>query len=493
VLSRLSFELPRWKAVIPALLLGSVACSANAARSPYYDAIDIVEQGESPLTVGEDAFYYRSGVLWDLDGDGYADPILTISTYPHNEPHPVVVLSGAEGALAITESVFPAGAPWLRHSTQTHVVDYDGDGELDLLFSEAGLDFPPWTGERVGIARGLGGGRFLDVSDSVPSAAKNLRCYAMAAGDLRGDGSVQILLPAQTHPPDSGLLSWRDGGWDFQKDWIAEEIWWAQQLNAGTAMHILDIDGDGHDDLYVSGAWTIPSHRVMWGGEELPLSSPPTTLPEGPYGHNPWEELQITDEPFLTGGDVHHSIFADFTGDGALDLVSIHERVDAYAPGHEPEQEDGVAINSGVVYRELSLQVLQGDGGRTFVDISPSGADAELGRLYYSALFPIDLDQDGDLDLVGHYWNKSFNQPRWGTTLFINDGAGRFDRIDGQDAFPEIWRATSHVNRLGLGAFFPTRIHDDGTDGLFFTVDDRSASNPRLVITRVRLSGRFGG
>jgi hypothetical protein len=479
-------------------------------KSRYFENVGLLETTNIPLMPGDEDYTIRSSVIGDMDADGVVDAVFTLATYPENIAHPIVVLNGDGPVRNLADRVFPAGVPAIVHSNQIFFTDINNDELDDLLISEAGNDHPPWYNPDalVGIAFNRGGGIFEDVSAMVPEAAKGLRNYPLAAGDLYNDGVVRILLPSQEAPitrgPEkSGLLSWNGSEFEYQQNWIDMSLWWyPENLYAASFMAIRDIDADGWQDLYLSGSWTTPNHRILYGSADFPSVDQLVSLPEGPYGHTTWEHFQSPEVDYAQGADVNRVVFEDFDRDGDLDLVSIMEDVQLYKPGvfndlNHPWYSD-VSQNGGTIYANVWLQVLRNDGNRQFTDVTSQGRDA--GYRYYISLLPMDLDLDGDIDLLGQYWSKEYGEacvPQWGSTFFINQGDLVFHTVEAIDVFPELsskgvpvpWE--SDCDSLGLGVLFPTVITPEGIKGFFVYPIDFEPDHPELRVLRFQTTGRF--
>jgi len=491
------------------------APAEEISTSKYFDKVELLESAYIPLQAGDGDYTIRSSVIRDIDADGTADAILTIATYPVNISHPIVVLSGDGPVENIAEQVFPGGIPSVVHSNQIFFADIDNDSREDLLISEAGVDHPPWFNPDalVGIAMNRGGGIFEDVSATVPEAAKGLRNYPLAAGDLYNDGVIRIVLPSQaitgehpnySGPEKSGLLYWNGDKFVFEQNWIDMSLWWwPVNLYMSSFLAVQDIDGDGWQDLYVSGHWTTPNHRILYGSSDFPSEELLYTLPEGPYGHTTWETFMQPDVDFVRGSDVNRVVFEDFDKDGDLDIVSIMEDVQNYKPGVFEDRDHrwftDVSENGGAIYGNVWFQVLRNDGERQFVDVLTQGRD--LGYRYYIALLPVDIDLDGDTDLVGQFWNKTEHigepVPRWGSTLFINKGNLVFHTVEADEVFPELTSEAGQVSRaanfsaLGLGVLFPTVITPENIRGLLVAPNELNSADPELRVLRFQATGRF--
>lgn len=453
--------------------------------SAYFDHVELVETSTLAFEPGDDEYFPRSAALYDMNGDGYPEAIVTFATYPENIPHPIFIFDGQGPISNIAPELFPEGVPVIAHSNQIFFIDINNDGLEDMLISDAGLDRPPWVTEdsKIGIGINLGNGLWKNVSETVPEDAKGIRNYALAAGDIYNDGIVRIV-----YQTSRSLLFWNGTEFELQRNWVTQQFWnWDNVFHATSFMQVLDLDNDGWQDLYISGDWTTPNHRVIFGSENFPSKNSIVVLPDGPYGHTPWKTFE--EEGVARGADVNKVVFEDFDGDGDLDIVALMEDV------HN--------TTNSVDYKNFWFQVIRNDGERQFVDLTDLGQD--LGPRYYITFFSIDFDLDGDLDLLGHYWGKTWGDnacgQRWGTTLFINQGDFVFQKVEFDEVFPEpdltnyanlpsdMGSCTTH----GLGIFFPTSITQDQMEGLFVVPIEKYGNSDQrhLRILRILATGAF--
>jgi hypothetical protein len=119
--------------------------------------------------------------------------------------------------------------------------------------------------------------------------------YAVAAGDVNGDGRTDIL-----------AINATDLVWFKAPDWQKEVILGAGATTADNvtlAPH--DIDGDGRLDIALGAGWTRQNTGTLqWVRQNAPGSTPA------------WEVLPISAEPTL-----HRIRWADVDGDRKLDLI----------------------------------------------------------------------------------------------------------------------------------------------------------------------------
>ena len=240
------------------------------------------------------------------------------------------------------------------------------------------------------------------------------------------------------------------------------------------------------------------------GGKNFPSKDNLYTLPDGPYGYMNWETFQKSDKGVAQGADVNQVVINDFDGDGDPDIVAAMEKVENYKPGVFDDKKHAwytdVHNNGGAIYGDYWFQVLRNDGSRQFIDVTEQGRD--LGYRYYIALLPVDIDLDGDMDLIGQFWSKASYRggcaQRWGTTFLINEGGLVFRTVEATDVFPELssqamqHSQASHCSTLGLGVFFPTAINADGMKGLFVAPDEiYSRGDPKLRVLHIQTTGLF--
>jgi hypothetical protein len=403
-----------------------------------------------------------SAAAKDLDGDGYPETILTlVAPRPSTTPlQPIIIEASGRMRLAAAD-FFPAGVPKLKDSPMTIFADINNDGRPDLLFAEAGSDAPSLPGSGIGVAINLGGGKYRDVSSLVPADQQTTRSYAIAAGDVFGDGRIEIILPDELDGANTALLRWNGNGFDEIRNWIPQSIWkdGPALLHAHSWMSLADFDRDGRLDLLVTGQDHNPNFQIVFGGPGGFAAGTLVVLPDGPFGHT---QGGPQPEGTLTTTEVSPVVVADFDNDGLPDIFAVIRNVTLFTNGCPTA--DPCRFDVG----DSTYQVRLNQGSRKFVDVSPSPY-LNLGRVEYQNLMAIDINNDGFLDVVGTYATDGLpgTSPQWATTLFLNDGTGLFQLVDGAQ-FLGVTTTPSNGQRWNLGSFVPTLVTPQRTEGIVY-------------------------
>ncbi|MGH2544382.1 MAG: CRTAC1 family protein, partial [Ardenticatenaceae bacterium] len=419
-----------------------------------------------------------SGVaINDLDNDRDLDVVLA------NHAGANTILWN-QGGLAFRTERMPHG-----DSRSVNIVDVDGDGWLDLIFTRRASGPNYW--------RNSGSQHFT--LDLLPGINKPL--YAINWGDLDGDGDVDLVGGSY----DAGLLA--DFGQSFLLGGEGGVYYYENRgdryapmrlASAAQALAIalFDMNGDERPDILVGNDFAVPdqgwvrqgeswveatlfsttSHSTMSfdsgdidndGREELfatdmkPYSDDPETMAAwqplmAEMDHPPLEGdpqimanvLQVRDsegvfrdEAGTRGIDATgwswSGKFGDLDNDGFLDLYVVNGMIEAEMFAHLPHHE--------LVEQN---QTLRNDGQGSFVP----AREWQLGsRQSGRGMSMADLDQDGDLDIVvnnlrgaaqlfenrpcgGHslqvdlFWPESKNTRALGARLTLHTSTGTYYR-----------------------------------------------------------------
>ena len=295
-------------------------------------------------------------------------------------------------------------------------LDFDGDGDLDLLVAALGVLMP--SNNRVGSVMLLendGGQRF-----SIHVLADLIaRVADVEAGDLDGDGDLDLAVAGFGY--DDGDTSWLEnmGGWKFEQHVLL-------RLSGPINAIVTDLDHDSRPDIValVSQEWEEIWAFVNDGGGRF-------------------TQKMIWGSTNADFGSSWISV-ADMDRDGDPDILYSNGDAFDYAPANSRPWQ--------------GVQWLENTGKLQFAfhrlaDL-PGASSPQVG----------DIDGDGDLDVVVVSANNDWNDPGAPSIVWLeNDGRMRFalhaiasspthlmtlavGDLDG-DGRPDLVSAGMHINR----------------------------------------------
>jgi hypothetical protein len=361
------------------------------------------------------------------------------------------------------------------------LIDYDGDGWLDIYFTNAQNVEMALHGvkSKSALYHNNHDGTFTDVTDK---AGVGYPCWAMGAtvGDYNNDGWPDLLVTCF-----GGVMLYRNNGdGTFTDATKSAGLSGDKQWATGAAFG--DYDGDGWDDLFVSHYVDFHLEDMAAFGSSdscryagIDVQCGPRGLkgaPDNLYHNN--RDGTLTDVSKQAGvADEERrygltAIWSDLNNDGKLDLLVTNDGepnylyqgdgtgkfTDAgYASGvalnenGAPQANMGVAVGDVLHTGRMSLAIshfdneyavfYRNDGGMSFTDASlPSGiAKGTRGYVGWGDAF-VDFDNDGwaDYFLVnGHVYPQVDSAPmglhyREPKLLFVNQRNGAFKDMSKQ-------------------------------------------------------------
>ena len=387
------------------------------------------------------------------------------------------------------------------------MLDYDGDGRLDLYFATTRnlpLDAPT-TSQGNKLYRNRGDGTFDDVTDRAGVGFRGF-CHGVAVGDVDNNGYPDLYLT--NYGPNVLYLNNGDGTFRTARDFGAECRSWS------TAAAFLDYDGDGWLDLYVSsyGHWAFEEPHPFCGDEakRVRIYCSPTMIPPGPHflfrnrGDGTFEDVTQRTGVLRRDGRGMGVVAADVNRDGRIDLYVANDMCPHFLFLNRGDGTfEDVTDTSGAAVTEsghfqggmgVDVEDLDGDGypelfvtnfdgeyntihrttdGRNFEDVSASSGivrDSMPDVGWGCAL--LDLDNDGWPDMFtvnGHVYDNLALIGRDGEyaqlpKIWRNRGRGRFGLV--ADAGP--FFATGHAAR---GAAFGDLDNDGDIDVVINRMD----------------------
>ena len=279
----------------------------------------------------------------------------------------------------------------------------------------------------------------------------------VAIGDVDGDGNPDIFIASG---PRGNKLYRQVGALKFEE--VVCGVDGGDAWGGGVTM--ADVNGDGRLDIYVCN-YDAPNQLFINLGPGK--NGEPVTFAERAKEYG----LDIADAS-------HSAYFADYDGDGNLDVYLLTNRYDdpaGFNPIMPAELKDGVPVmkagaekyqaiwrldenNWGTEPAGTPDRLLRNDGKGHFTDVSKDAGITGRGDGLSATWF--DTDNDGDLDL----WvaNDFLSEDR----LYRNNGDGTFTNV-----LPD---AVPHTCWFSMGADFA----DFNNDGWFdFFVADMSATS----------------
>ena len=262
-------------------------------------------------------------------------------------------------------------------------IDLDRDGDLDIV--------SVWSsGRAVTWYENTGDESFTKHEIDITNGS----ALSLLTLDVDRDGDIDILVGTSSFSEDL-LLYENDGAQTFFKHVIDTSLYSVESLSAG------DLDRDGDIDLTVSGSLSLSSGGgVSWLEYQAPRV---------------YQEHQLTIDRLRRPFDPIAHALADFNGDGTIDIVA---------------QEQSGPSPLG------SLHLFANDGQAQFTP------QVIVYFPYFEELSAVDIDSDGDQDVLMTYWN--------GFSALINDGTGQFTLNYQLD------------NSTSLATSFPVDLDGDG-------------------------------
>jgi enediyne biosynthesis protein E4 len=381
------------------------------------------------------------------------------------------------------------------------LLDFDGDGWLDIYFTNAPSVSMALAGTkaRSALYRNNHDGTFTDVTEK---AGVGYPCWAMGAavGDYNNDGKPDLIVSCF-----GGVVLYRNNGDGTFTDvtkatGLDKDTGWATGVTFG------DYDGDGNSDIFVPHYVALDVHDLPQFGSAKTCQFHGVAVQCGPRGLKGSPDTlyrnngdgTFTEIAKQAGvDDANHyfglgAVWSDFDNDGKLDLFVANDGQPNYlyhneGNGHFKEMayDAGVAVsedgteqaNMGLALGDykntgrMSLVVThfsdeyaamyRNDGAMTFSDISRSAGISRASSPYvgWGDAF-LDLDNSGwkDLILVNGHVYPQVDSIKMGTRykepklVFLNQRDGTFKDVSAESG--EAVREPQVSRGLAVGDLF---------------------------------------
>ena len=274
--------------------------------------------------------------------------------------------------------------------------DYLNNGKTGILMASSGSDAPPFPGDYVQI---------VNFNNDLSMSLININevkgyFHTGASGDIDNDGDIDILMySGGSQTVKSGPVYFENlgnGNFKYDPDLIAGLGYSQYNKNTYYTIELFDVNLDGYIDILIGGS---PSNsldsKILWGSSTHKFStSNSTVLPSK-----------------ITIGSIMDIAFMDYDKDGDLDILMLSE----------------------IDYKGFGIELFENQSGK-YTNVTSSRIDIynKPNTLWVSWLRIIDIDNDGDFDLVGDGFNyknletmPASKQPV-PKAYWINDGKGNF-------------------------------------------------------------------
>jgi len=369
------------------------------------------------------------------------------------------------------------------------LLDFDGDGHLDIYFTNARRLRHDGAAPRNALYRGNGDGTFVDVSarSGTDDDALTLGC---SIADVDGDGRPDIYVTN-----DGPNRLYRNLGGGRFEDIAARSGVAGGSMAAGSAF--LDMDGDGDLDLYVASyavdAKTDQSPAVVRGAPSywppLNYAAAADHLYEN-RGDGTFADVSATSGiRAVDGGRGLGVLTADIDGDGEQDIYVANDMTANFffkGDGEGKFEELGLELGTATGFEgddQGSMGVALGDYDRDgMMDLFVTNYLAQTNNLF-RAVRP-DLFQD--VAQVAGVSLRNRQDVSWGV------GFVDFDADGWRDLFVVNGHLNPHTEKLAAGTSYPQRdrLWRNRGDGGFAEVTDDVGDLATLV--RVGRGAAFG-
>jgi len=336
--------------------------------------------------IGLAAHGYGMGVAaGDVDNDGWIDLYVT----NHGPNH----LLRNIGDGTFTDVIAESGADDRRWGASAAIFDYDRDGWLDIFVGNY-VEFSLATHQECSSPMGKsdycgplvfpsqgdsllhnnGDGTFENVTIRLGLSEEYGSALGVVTSDFNGDGNLDIYV-ANDHMANQMWMSQPDGTFLNDAMFAGSAVNADGEPEASMGVVVGDIDGDSHDDIFLSHIGRETNTLYLNDGQGLFRDA---TRASG-LGMASWE---------YTG---FGTALLDYDNDGWQDLF--------VANGAVQVRQELVAAGDPLPLREPNMLFRNVDGGR-FEDVTAASGVAVNPPKVGRGVAAGDLDNDGDTDML---------------------------------------------------------------------------------------------
>ena len=346
------------------------------------------------------------------------------------------------------------------------ILDYDGDGDQDIYVTNG-----PGVANSLYSNQFVESGRltFVDVAEQAGVSATDMDSNSLCYGDIDNDGDQDIYVTGAGEP---NRLFENQGDGTFVDITASSAVGAGSQYPAGCSMG--DVNGDGLLDI------VIANNSESWDNRLSVFQ---------PFGHNAPNQLfinagdnvfvdasatsgvqQLAELPPGESGRTWATAMVDYDLDGDVDIIFGDDQ------GAVPNVASG-GVNRGIIH------VLNNDGSGHFTDVSVEAGTNRTGAWMGFAF--ADFNSDGHMDMFGtnggDYTLQLFPLP-----MELGDGASRWflGQAGGTFTDPGVGQLISTV--FGWGVVALDYDNDGDADIMYYGGLDTGPyvdkSNPGIVL-----------
>jgi hypothetical protein len=336
----------------------------------------------------------------------------------------VVFHFAAASALAVFTDQSISILAGANYSTRSpSLADYDGDGDLDLMFqTSAG---PKLFRSNFINTGGTPAMTYTDVTSTMLPSGMNLGMWSAAWGDYNNDGKVDVFVGASS---GTGTLLKNNGAAAFSNanssagltaspftDGFTQNVGWGDFNNDHRMDFIVGMEGPAMHQMYTQQANGTFSAVGAAVGLQVPFGTKSYGMAIGDYDGD--GDMDVYISTCRSGGNIQNNLFKNMLKEtGTLGFVDVANTVgvqntnNTYGSQFIDMDNDGkldlvvTGAQNDTTGVANPTKIYRNNGNGTFTDVDTITGHALLssGAVDPNGLKLIDYDNDGKLDLYYH-------------------------------------------------------------------------------------------